>query len=134
MSQALSSRVPVFIADQAGYGLSSPCCNSTGCYYDKRTYSHAIQEALKHIYPNGNGDGTTSVIFAGHDRGARTMHRAAVDNDYPGIHVMGLFVADIVPLIAEYESFANPQDAIGYFHWSFLPQGKIDCDLGMKVC
>ena len=38
------------------------------------------------------------------------MHRAAVDNDCPGIHAMGLFIADIVPFIAEYESFANPQE------------------------
>lgn len=67
------------------------------------------------------------VVYAGHDRGARTMvgcehlvryasfsgltgyvqHRAAVDNDFPGITGLGLYVADIVRFVAEYASFAN---------------------------
>ena len=51
------------------------------------------------------------------------MHRAAVDNNFPGIDAMGLFVADIVPIVAEYAAFSNPNASIGYFHWSFLPKG-----------
>ncbi|KAF2167529.1 hypothetical protein M409DRAFT_22336 [Zasmidium cellare ATCC 36951] len=113
----VSTRVPVFVADQPGYGLSTACCNSTGCAYDKRTYAQSILQAVNKVYGNVN------VIYAGHDRGARTMHRAAVDNNFPGITGLGFFAADIVPFIAEYASFSNPVYAQGYFHWAFLPKG-----------
>nr|POF04271.1 fluoroacetate dehalogenase [Quercus suber] len=107
---AVSARTPVFIPDQPGYGLSSSCCNATDCAYDKRTQSRAILEAVKKIY------GNVHVIYAGHDRGAR-------------ITGLGFFVADIVPYIAEFASFANPFWAQNYFHWAFLPKGaSIDYD------
>lgn len=67
VAPTVSQRVPVFIPDQPGYGLSSACCNDTGCAYDKRTYSQAMMEAVREIY------GDSNVIYAGHDRGARTM-------------------------------------------------------------
>ena len=67
VAPTLSKRVPVFIPDQPGYGLSSPCCNATGCAYDKRTYAQSIMQAVQEIY------GDSHVIYAGHDRGARTM-------------------------------------------------------------
>lgn len=119
----LSQRVPLFVPSQPGYGSSTPCCNETGCAYDKRTYAQAIMEAVANLY-GGTKCEPTSVIFAGHDRGARTMHRAAVDNNFTGIDPLGVFVADIVPFEAEYASFANPTDAVGYFHWAFLPRGE----------
>lgn len=53
------------------------------------------------------------------------QHRAAVDNNFPGITGLGLFAADIVPFVAEYASFANPFWAQNYFHWSFLPKGIV---------
>lgn len=53
------------------------------------------------------------------------QHRAAVDNNFPGITGLGFFAADIVPFITEYASFANPVFAEGYFHWAFLPKGMI---------
>jgi hypothetical protein len=34
-------------------------------------------------------------------------HRAAVDNNFPGITGLGFFAADIVPIVAEYASFAR---------------------------
>jgi pimeloyl-ACP methyl ester carboxylesterase len=67
VTPAISARVPVFVPDQPGYGLSTPCCNATGCNYDKRTYAQSLMEAVTKIY------GNVSVIYAGHDRGARTM-------------------------------------------------------------
>lgn len=68
VSPTISQRVPVFIPDQPGYGLSSACCKKTDdCVYDKRTYAQAIMQVVHKIY------GDSHVIYAGHDRGARTM-------------------------------------------------------------
>ena len=66
VTPSVSKRTPVFVADQPGYGLSTECCTSTGCVYDKRAYSASILEAVRKIY------GDVHVIYAGHDRGART--------------------------------------------------------------
>ena len=66
----LSQRVPVFVPDQPGYGLSTACCNVTGCFYDKRTYAQSIMQAVRAAY------GDSVVIYGGHDRGARTMVNA----------------------------------------------------------
>ena len=83
-------------------------------------------EALQSVY------GNTTVVLAGHDRGARTMHRAAVSiKEFPGITALGLFLADIVPFVEEFASFATPANATGYFHWSFLPQKSFATDVIM---
>lgn len=59
-----------------------------------------------------------TVVLAGHDRGARTMHRAAVSIDqFPSINALGVWMADIVPIVEEYASFSNPNYSTGYFHW-----------------
>lgn len=72
------------------------------------------------------------MILGGHDRGARTMHRLAVSrSEFPNLDVLGLFMADIVPTVEQFASFARPSSAIGYFHWSFLPRG--DLAVGMIV-
>ena len=53
-------------------------------------------------------------MLAGHDRGARLVHRAAVDIDqFPQINALGVFMADIVPIVEEYASFSNPNYAKG---------------------
>lgn len=67
MSLTLSKRVPVFVPDQPGYGLDTPCCTAGGCVYDKRTYARAIMQAVRGVY------GDVFVVFVGHHRGARTM-------------------------------------------------------------
>jgi haloacetate dehalogenase len=108
---------------QPGYGLSTPCTTGT----DKLTAAGAIVDALTHLYGNG-----TSVILAGHDRGARTMHRLAVSiASFPQVKGLGAFLADIVPIVEEYASFTHPLDALGYFHWSFLPRGAFATDVIM---
>lgn len=61
-----------------------------------------------------------SVVLGGHDRGARSMQRAAVDigqGGFPQIKALGVWMADIVPIIVEYHSFKNPNNSVGYFHW-----------------
>lgn len=53
------------------------------------------------------------------------MQRAAVDISHGGfsqVKALGVFMADIVPIVEEYASFYNPNNTVGYFHWSFLPR------------
>lgn len=73
-----------------------------------------------------------NIILAGHDRGARTMHRLAVSiEEFPQVTGVGVFMADIVPIVEQYKSFSNPTLATGYFHWSFLPRGEFATDVIM---
>jgi hypothetical protein len=68
------------------------------------------------------------VVLGGHDRGARAMQRAAVDIGQGGfkqIKALGLWIADIVPIVAEISSFKNPRNAVGYFHWVSLADLEI---------
>lgn len=97
------------LRQRAGYGLSTVCPKGT----DELTNAGTILDVVNQIY----GDNVT-VILGGHDRGARAMHRAAVSIDqFPKINALGLFVADIVPIVEEYASFSNPNYSTGYFHW-----------------
>ncbi|KIV76915.1 hypothetical protein PV11_08764 [Exophiala sideris] len=112
----VSKRVPVFAPDRPGYGLSTRCTNGT----DELTMASAILEAANKVYGNG-----ISVILAGHDRGGRAMHRAAVSIDlFPNVKALGVWLADIVPIVEEYASFSNPNYSTNYFHWNFLPKGS----------
>ena len=78
------------------------------------------------------GDNLT-VILGGHDRGARAVHRAAVDiESYSNINALGVWMADIVPIVAEVHSFSNPNNSVGYFHW-VSPQHMIETYLG-TIC
>ena len=81
-----------------GYGLSTVCPNGT----DERTNAGALIDATVAIF----GEGKT-VVLAGHDRGARAMQRAAVDigqGGFPQVKAAGVWMADIVPIVAEYAS------------------------------
>ena len=81
-------------------------------------------EAVESVYSNVTG-GNITVVPGGHDRGARTMHRAAVSIDqFPKINALGVWLADIVPFVEEFASFSNPNDATGYFTRHFF-QKKI---------
>ena len=102
-------RTRLNILQRPGYGLSTPCTNGS----DEFTFASSILEAANIVY----GDNIT-IILGGHDRGARTMHRAAVSIDqFPNVNALGVFIADIVPIVEEYASFSNPNDTVGYFHW-----------------
>ena len=63
--------------------------------------ARAILDAVNIVYGKN-----VSVILGGHDRGPRSMHRAAVSIDqFPEINA------------EEYRSFSNPNYSTGYFHW-----------------
>lgn len=105
--------------------MSQACPNA----YDERTTGDALVELASKIF----GDGVY-VILAGHDRGARAMHRLAVDigqGAHPEVHALGTFLADIVPIVEEYASFPNPTNAVAYFHWSLLPRVQDEFSLRM---
>ncbi|KAF4589072.1 putative Fluoroacetate dehalogenase [Ophiocordyceps camponoti-floridani] len=121
VTQALSERVPVIAFDTPGYGLSSPCASGA----DQLTTGTAILEAVTKIYGKN-----TSIILAGHDRGARIVQRLAVNIDhFPHVRAMGVFIVDILPVYEKFRSFSKPQNAIGYYHWSFLPRGAFALDM-----
>ena len=51
------------------------------------------------------------------DRGAKICHRVAVDNHhFPSLDIVGTVLIDIVPTKVQWEAFANPTIAVGYFH------------------
>lgn len=68
--------------------------------------------------------------MAGHDRGARTMHRMALQiDDFPQVKGLGVFMVEIVPIIPQWTAFSVPSAAIRYYHNSFLARGQFAIDL-----
>lgn len=64
--------------------------------------------------------GRQKVVIVGHDRGARIAHRLTVDNNHPHFEIIASALLDIVPTWVQWQSFADPACAKGYYHWSFL--------------
>ncbi|QIW97750.1 hypothetical protein AMS68_003268 [Peltaster fructicola] len=113
------------ISGRPGYGLSEACPDA----YDERTNANALVELVSKIFGKDK-----YIILGGHDRGARAMQRLAVDmgqGAHPEVHGLGVFLADIVPIVDEYDSFANPNSSVGYFHWAFLPRVQDQFSLRM---
>lgn len=82
------------------------------------------------IDPGNSGTSARKVILGGHDRGARICHRLAVSkSDFPALDVIGAILIDIVPTKVQWDKFANPAVAKGYFHWPFLA----NVDLALKI-
>lgn len=102
-----------------GYGKSTP----SRIAQDKQSTGKVILDALKWILKGVVEDEhQRKIIIAGHDRGARICHRLAVDaQDYTkDFDIIGTILLDIVPTVAQWESFADSTAAAGSFHWSFL--------------
>ena len=118
---ALAPKVSLFVPELPGYGISS--MPTTTNDYSKKSVGTAILEALAAVFAV-TADSPRKVIIGGHDRGARVCHRLAVDKaDF--LHSLGLDITatlllDIVPTKVQWELFANPAIAQGYFHWPFL--------------
>lgn len=99
-------------SQRPGYGLSTVCPSGM----DMRSTAGALIDTVVELYGQGK-----TVVLAGHDRGGRSMQRAAVDigqGGFPQIKAAGVWIADVVPIITEFGSFSNPANAIGYFHWA----------------
>ena len=111
----LKDQVSLFVPELPGYGISSPCKE-----HSKRAVGSALLEALEKVF------GKRTVILGGHDRGARICHRLAVDKDnFSNLNIIGLVLLDIVPTLVQWQAFANPVVAAGYFHWPLLVNTEI---------
>ncbi len=108
----LAKRFTVVAADLRGYGDSSkPDGGPNHENYSFRAMARdqvAVMEAL----------GFERFIAVGHDRGARVIHRMALD--HPD-RVDKAVLMDILPTLFMYEN-TDMSFAGGYFHWFFLIQ------------
>ena len=114
-----------------GYGLSTP--STTGS--DKLTIGSSILEGVRATFdPASSPQHPLKVILAGHDRGARICHRLCVSaSSFPSLSITAAILLDIVPTLTEFQSFANPHSAVGYFHWSFLPNVELATKMIMAL-
>ena len=108
----LAQRYHVVLPDLRGYGDSSlPEAGPNNINYSFRAFGQDMFEVMEQL-------GHRSFFLAGHDRGARTAHRMALDHPE---RVTRLALLDIVPT---YHVWNNPTKnwAIGSWHWSFMAQ------------
>ena len=108
----LAENYTVIATDLRGYGESSKPPGGDG--HKNYTFRAMAKDQVAVMNKLGFG----SFLLAGHDRGARTAHRLALDN--PTL-VKKLMLMDIVPTVTFYET-ANQRIATGYYHWYFLIQ------------
>ena len=102
------------VPDLRGYGASrcvdgDPADPATMTFRAMAADQVAVMAALGHA----------SYDVVGHDRGARTTHRMALD--HPGA-VRSVALLDILPTLTVWENF-DRWLALRYFHWAFLAQG-----------
>lgn len=109
MTPALADRFTVVTADLRGYGDSSRPATMPEMSF--RCMAQDMVDLMDHL-------GHTQFHAVGHDRGARTAHRMALD--HPQV-VQSLIVMDIVP--TEYLlTNMTTEIARAYYHWLFLAQ------------
>jgi haloacetate dehalogenase len=108
----LAQHHTVVCADLRGYGDSShPPCLLDASNYSFRAMADdqfALMQAL----------GFEQFHLIGHDRGARTAHRLALDHPQA---VVSLTMMDIVPTTVLFNE-TNRHVASAYWHWYFLSQ------------
>ncbi len=108
----LAQDFTVVCADLRGYGDSG----KPHCLPDKSNYSFRAMAADQIALMRALGFMRFQV--AGHDRGARTAHRMALDHPET---VQALAVMDIVPTYTMFMD-SNRKIASAYWHWYFLSQ------------
>jgi haloacetate dehalogenase len=102
----------VVAPDLRGYGCSTaPADSPDHETYSKRAMARDAIALMKHF-------GFARFDVAGHDRGGRAGYRLALDHPKA---VRRLSVLDIIPT-GEVWARADRRFALGYWHWSFLPQ------------
>ena len=108
----LAKRFTLVCADLRGYGDSS----KPKCLPDRSNYAFRAMAADQAALMKSLGFARYHLV--GHDRGARTAHRLALD--HPDA-VRTLTVMDIAPTHKVFMS-ADRHLAMAYFHWFFLAQ------------
>lgn len=112
VAPALAGRFTVIAADLRGYGESSvPTSTPDHAAYSFRAMA-ADQVALM------SSLGFERFLVCGHDRGARTTHRMALDHPQ---RVIAAAILDILPTLYHYENVSRAF-ATGYYHWFFFIQ------------
>jgi haloacetate dehalogenase len=108
----LAEHFTVVATDLRGYGDSAkPRCLHDCSNYSFRTMAADQVAVMRYL-------GFEQFHVAGHDRGARTAHRMALD--YHG-RILSLAVLDIVPTYTMFMD-TNRHLAGAYWHWYFLSQ------------
>ncbi|RPA95590.1 hypothetical protein L873DRAFT_1829789 [Choiromyces venosus 120613-1] len=131
----LPENLPLFIPDRdsdggvwdmgiPGYGESTKDSSPVDIEaHSKMSIGSDILEALaKTLGPPKDGQEKQPItVLIGHDRGARIAQRLTVHADAsPKFEILATALLDIVPTIVQYQSFANPKNSVGFFHWPFL--------------
>ena len=112
IAPTLAERFTVVAADLRGYGDSSkPDGGENHENYSFRAMARDQVRAMEAL-------GFTRFAAVGHDRGARVIHRMALDD--PG-KVEKAVLMDILPTLYMYEH-TDMRFASGYYHWFFLIQ------------
>ena len=109
IAPALAEHYTVIAADLRGYGDSS---KPSGMENYSFRHMAADQSALMQSL------GFEQFHLVGHDRGARTSHRLALDAPDS---VKSLTLMDIVPTHLLFDQLSK-EVATGYYHWFFLAQ------------
>ncbi len=124
IAPALARRFTVVASDLRGYGDSAkPDGGTDHANYSFRAMARDQVAVMKAL-------GFSQFFTVGHDRGARVIHRMALD--HPD-QVQKAVLLDILPTLYMYES-TDMAFARGYFHWFFLiqpydfPEGMIAAD------
>ena len=108
----LAKSFTVVCADLRGYGASSkPRCLADLSTYSFRSMARDQLELMQNL-------GFEIFHLVGHDRGARTAYRMALDNP---VAVASLSLLDIVPTDVMFDRM-NSEIAHAYWHWHFLSQ------------
>ena len=116
----LAEDFTVVMTDLRGYGDSSkPESTPDHAPYSFRAMADDQVQVMRHL-------GFEEFAVAGHDRGARTAHRMALDHQ---TEITQLALLDIVPTLTLYET-ADQKVASSYYHWYFLIQ---DFDLPERL-
>ena len=112
VAPVLATRYTVVCADLRGYGDSSkPKCLADNSNYSFRAFASDQLGLMQRL-------GFDRFHVIGHDRGARTAHRMALDQPDA---VLSLAVLDIVPTLAMFKE-TDQKLARAYWHWYFLAQ------------
>lgn len=112
LAPRLAERFTVVCPDLRGYGDSAkPPGGGDHALYSKRAMADDVIETMDQL-----GLGRFSV--AGHDRGARVVHRLCLDHPE---RVRRACVMDIAPTLTMYRQ-TDMAFAAAYFHWFYLIQ------------
>ncbi len=112
VAPALAQHFTLICPDLRGYGDSdAPPSDSQHATYSKRTVATDLIQLMTHL-------GHDTFMAAGHDRGARVLHRLLLDHPHA---VTRAAVLDIVPTHYIFKTI-NQQMATTYEHWFFLIQ------------